>query len=204
MAERYRRRSALAHLGLEGRASAAVPHAGVVLGECRMRGLLLLRGDVASAGFRSAVSEVLGLDPVIEPMTTARKRDVAMLWMGPDEWLLVTPDRRVGRIERTLRDALVGQRAALTEVSHGRAILTLSGPHARAVLAKGCPLDLHPGEFAPGRCARSRLARCQVLIHHVSAAPAFEIHVHRSFAQYAWTWLMDAGQEFGVRIAPME
>ena len=204
MGERYRRRSALAHLGLEARASAGAVDAGVVIGECRIRGLLVLRGDAARSGFRSAVSAALGIEPVVEPLTAARKRDVSMLWLGPDEWLVVTPDRRIERIRHALRDALDGQHAAVTDVSHSRTILALSGPDARAVLAKGCPLDFHPRVFGPGRCAQSRLAKCQVLIHRTSAAPAFEIYVHRSFAQYAWTWLEDAGREFGVRIAPAE
>ena len=204
MAERYRRRSALAHLGLEARASADVPHAGVVLGECRIRGLLVLRGDGASTEFRSAVSTALGLEPGVEPLTAVRKRDVSMLWLGPDEWLVVIPDRRVERIERTLREALDGQRAALIDISHSRTVLTLSGPDARAVLSKGCPLDFHPRVFGPGRCAQSRLAKCQMLIHQTSATPAFDVYVHRSFAQYAWTWLEDAGREFGVGIATAE
>ena len=202
MAEQYRRRSALAHLGLEARVSAALGDAGVMLAESPIRGLLVLRGDSAGAEFRSTVSAVLGLDPVVEPLTAARKRDVSMLWLGPDEWLVVTPDRRAERIERTLRDALEGQHAALTDVSHSRTVLALCGPDARAVLAKGCPLDFHPRVFGPGRCAQSRLAKCQVLIHQTNAAPAFDIYVQRSFAEYAWTWLEDAGQEFGVRIAP--
>ena len=205
MAEGYRRRSALAHLGIEARAASPFePGAGIVLGERRPRGLLVLRGDRADAKFRRAVSSALGLDPVAEPLTAARRRDVAMLWLGPDEWLVAVPERRVERIERELRRALDGQRAALSDVSHSRAILSLSGPEARSLLAKGCPLDLHPRVFTPGRCAQSTLARCQMLIHQVSASPEFEIHVHRSFAQYAWTWLEDAGQEFGLRIAPME
>ena len=204
MGERYRRRSALAHLGLEARASADVPDAGVVIGECRIRGLLVLRGDAARSKFRSAVSAALGLEPVVEPLTAARKRDVSILWLGPDEWLIVTPHRRIERIGHALRNALDEQHAVVTDVSHSRTILALSGPDAHAVLAKGCPLDFHPRVFGPGRCAQSRLAKCQVLIHQTSAAPAFEIYVHRSFAQYAWTWLEDAGREFGVRITPAE
>jgi len=200
MAERYRRRSALAHLGLEARAAAFVGDAGVTLRESPMRGLLVLRGDAAGAEFRGAVAAVLGLEPVVEPLTAVRRRDVSMLWLGPDEWLVVTPERRLDRIERALRDALEGQHTALTDVSHGRAIVVLSGPHAREVLAKGCTLDLHPRVFGPGRCAQSRLAKCQALIHQTTDAPEYEIHVQRSFAQYAWTWLEDAGQEFGVRI----
>ena len=127
-----------------------------------------------------------------------------MLWVGPDEWLFVTPERRLDRIERALRDALEGQHTALTDVSHSRAVVVLSGPYAREVLAKGCTLDLHPRVFGPGRCAQSRLAKCQALIHQTTDAPEFEIHVQRSFAQYAWTWLEDAGQEFGVRIVSAE
>ena len=204
-AERYRRRSALAHLGLEAKAEASFdPGAGVVLAECRPRGLLLLRGTCGDADFRRSVSAALGIEPVAEPLTAVRRRDVAMLWLGPDEWLVVTPERRAERIERALRGALEGRHAALSDVSHGRTVIALSGPDARALLAKGCPLDFHPRVFTPGRCAQSRLAKCQALIHQVGEAPAFEIHVHRSFAQYAWTWLMDAGQEFGVRVAPME
>ena len=204
MAERYRRHGALAHLGLEARASAVAGDAGVTLRESPMRGLLVLRGDAAGAEFRDAVAAVLGIEPVVEPLTAVRRRDVSMLWLGPDEWLVVTPDRRLERIERVLRDALEGQHAALTDVSHSRTILALFGPEARAVLAKGCPLDFHPRVFGPGRCAQSRLAKCQVLIHQTTAEPAFEIYVMRSFAEYAWTWLVDAGGGLGVRVAPSE
>ena len=203
MAERYLRRSALAHLGLEARSAAAAERAGVSgvsIGESPMRGCLVLRGDGAREDFRGTVASVLGLEPALEPLTAVRRRDVSMLWLGPDEWLVVVPDRRRERIERSLRDALEGQHAALTDVSHGRAVLVLSGPDARAVLAKGCSLDLHPRVFGPGRCAQSRFAKCQALIHQTTDAPEFEIHVQRSFAHYAWTWLEDAGREFGVRI----
>ena len=202
VAERYRRRSALAHLGLEARASVAGDHAGVTLGERRLRGMLVLRGDSASPDFREAVSTVLGLDVVVDPLASARRRDVAVLWLGPDEWLVVTPDRRRERIARALREALDGQHAALADVSHSRTVLTLSGPDARGVLSKGCPLDFHPRVFPPGCCAQSRLAKCHALIHLVSAAPEFELHVPRSFSEYVWSWLEDAGREFGVGVAP--
>jgi len=204
MAERYQRRSALAHLGLEARASAVAGEGGVTLREVPMRGLLVLRGDDGDKAFRNAVAAVLGIEPVVEPLTAARRRDLSILWLGPNEWFVVTPDRRRARIERALRDALAGQPAAVTDVSHGRAVFALSGPDAPAVLAKGCSLDFHPRVFGPGRCAQSRLAKCQALIHQTTGAPEFEIYVPRSFAQYAWTWLEDAGQEFGLRIVPAE
>ncbi len=30
--------------------------------------------------------------------------------------------------------------------------------------------------------------------------PAFEVYVLRSFAEYLWTWIEDAGQEYGVTV----
>ena len=219
MAERYRRRGALAHLGLEARARvdpadadlsdadlshADLSHAGVVLGERRFRGMLVLRGDAGSAEFRGAVVSATGLEPVVEPLTSERHRDVTMLWLGPDEWLVVMPDRRVDRVERALRAALDGQNAALVDVSHSRTVIALSGPDAREVLVKGCPLDFHPRAFPSGRCAQSTLAKCQALIHLVNPTPEFEVYVAQSFAEYAWTWLEDAAAEFEVAISPME
>jgi sarcosine oxidase gamma subunit len=45
-----------------------------------------------------------------------------------------------------------------------------------------------------------------VLIHLVDDEPArgpsFDVYVARSFAQYLWTWLEDAGREYGVLIEP--
>jgi sarcosine oxidase subunit gamma len=74
------------------------------------------------------------------------------------------------------------------------------------VLAKGCPLDLHPRAFPPGACAQSLLAKVAVLIHlqddDRARGPSFDVYVARSFAHYLWMWLEDAGREYGVQIEP--
>ena len=67
--------------------------------------------------------------------------------------------------------------------------------------AKGCPLDLHPDVFRPGDCARTRLAKANVLLHALDDAPTFHFTATRSFAEYLWRWLDDAGQEFGIVVA---
>jgi sarcosine oxidase gamma subunit len=35
----------------------------------------------------------------------------------------------------------------------------------------------------------------------VDKAPTFDIYVARSFAEYLWAWLEDAGGEYGVAVA---
>ena len=202
MAERYRRRSALAHLGLEARASAAAGDAGVTLRESPMRGLLVLRGDAAGAEFRGAVAAVLGLEPVVEPLTSARRRDVSMLWLGPDEWLVVTPPNVQAWLIDSLEASLEDVHASVTDLTGGYTTISLSGPRARDVLAKGCPLDLHPAVFSPGDCAQTLVAKAGAMIRCVDDSPSFELVVRRSFAEYAALWLGDAALEYGGGLAP--
>ena len=84
--------------------------------------------------------------------------------------------------------------ASVVELGSGQTTIEISGPRAREVIAKGCPLDLHPRKFEPGRCAQSRLARSLVTLVQVDATPTFELIVRRSFADYLWQWLLDACQ----------
>ena len=37
-------------------------------------------------------------------------------------------------------------------------------------------------------------------MHQVSAEPAFDLYVLRSFADYLWAWLEDAAREYGLKI----
>ena len=57
-----------------------------------------------------------------------------------------------------------------------------------------------------GGCPQSLLAKASVLIHLVDdepvRGPSFDVYVARSFVQYLWTWLEDAGREYGVLIEP--
>ena len=91
-----------------------------------------------------------------------------------------------------LRRAVADGFAAVVELGSGQTVIEVAGPRAREVIAKGCPLDLHPRAFGPGSCAQSRLARAMVAIAQVDGAPTFELIVRRSFADYVWRWLTDA------------
>ena len=121
-------------------------------------------------------------------------------WLGPDEWLLVTGRERRAALEAELRGALAGVRSAITDVSGGQTVVVLRGGHVRELLAKGCPLDLHPRAFDVGQCAQSHLAKAPILIRQLDREPSFEIVVRRSFADYFWLWLEDAAAEYGLAV----
>jgi sarcosine oxidase subunit gamma len=158
-------------------------------------GHINLRCDPLDAALTAGLERVLECRLPRTPNTfhvapTALK----VLWLGPDEWLLITPEGREDAMAQALRESVGDGFASVIELGSGQTVIELRGARAREVIAKGCPLDLHPRVFGPGRCAQSRLARTLVTIAQVDASPSFELIVRRSFADYLWQWLHDACQ----------
>ena len=208
MVEAYLRQSALAHLGLDGRAQASRGAAGVALAERPHRGMVNLRLDPSDEIAMNAFAEAFGFALPAQPNTSAGNGEASALWLGPDEWWIVSPGpgpEAGPELADKLRAALADHFAAVTEVGEGRTCIRIAGPKARALLQKGCPLDFHPRAFEAGHCAQTILAKATVAIHlsaDESAAngPAFEVYVLRSFAEYLWAWIEDAGREYGVGV----
>jgi sarcosine oxidase subunit gamma len=199
MVERFQRQSALAPLGLAARAATAPGGAGVLLSERGFLGQVALRGS-GDPAFVEAAAAALGLAPPLEPNRVGERGRVRMLWLGPDEWLVVTPDGKAEALAKKLLEKLQGQAAAVVEVSEARAVIGLAGPRARDVLSHGCSLDLHPRAFGPGRCAQTLLSRVPIILDQRDGAPSYDIYVHRSFAEHLWGWLEDAGAGYGVAV----
>jgi sarcosine oxidase, subunit gamma len=170
--------------------------AGLTLFERPFLGHLNLRGEPGSIAFREALLGTLGAPLPTAPNTFVEAGGVRSCWLGPNEWLLVCEGEKKAALLAALQSSLQGIFSALTDVSSAQTVLVLSGPRARDVLAQGCPLDLHPRAFGPGRCAQSYLARAGVLIAQTSTAPAFELVVRRSFAPYLWSRLIGDGPHF--------
>jgi len=175
--------------------------AGVALAELRFQGKLNLRGNADDPGFALAVAGVVGTAPPATPGTVAETDGRSILWLGPDEWLVVTPPAEAAAMAAGLDAALAGiRRAGVVDVSDNYTTLRISGPRAPWVLAKGWAVDLHSDAFATGRVAQSNLALANVILRRTDDAPSYEILVRPSFARYLWDWLTDAALEVGYRV----
>jgi sarcosine oxidase subunit gamma len=190
-------RSPLSHF--PDAAAPAPTTASVSLRETPLRGLVNLRLDPSNATARAAAEAALGLALPAQPNHATDGTGRSALWLGPDEYLVVTEAGGEAGLAETLRQALHGHHAAVTDVSDGRTTIEIAGRHARDVLAKGCGLDLHPRVFGPGRCAQTGLAKARIILRQTGPAPVFEIFVERSHAEYLWLWLKDAAREFDTR-----
>jgi sarcosine oxidase subunit gamma len=166
---------------------------GVRLQELAFLGHIGLRCDPDDPALTGAIERALDCSLPRTPNTfRAAPAGHRALWLGPDEWLVTTPSGQEGTLADALRRAAGDRFATVLELGSGQTVIEVSGPRAREVIAKGCPLDLHPSGFGTGRCAQSRLARSLVTLAQVDDAPTFELIVRRSFADYLWQWLLDA------------
>ena len=181
-----------------GRFGARAAHAGVTFAARAALTLIDLRGDPQDPALLASARAALGAGLPLTPNTTAAGANCEVLWLGPDEWLLV------GAAPTPVDERLPIEHGFLTDVSHGRAGWRISGPRALDLLDKGCSLDLHPRIFPVGSCAQTALAHVAVLLHRRDIA-TFELYCARSYAQHLWHWLTEAAAEFGYEVAaPVE
>ena len=183
---------------LEGRLPWALPatadNPAVTLAEARFIEQIGVRVRPPVAAY------LAGVPLPLEPNRVASMRELRTLWLGPDEWLVTAPEGTAPDLTGRLTRALAGRHATVIDLSASRAVIEVAGLRARALLEKGCGLDLHPRAFGPGQCAQTLFARLPVIIDQLGAAPAYRLFVRRSAARWLADWLIDAAEEF--RFAP--
>ena len=118
-----------------------------------------------------------------------------LVWTAPNQWLAVSTQASFDDWQERLADL-----ASVTDQSDGRALVRVSGPEARTVLAKGVSIDLHPAVFTAGSAAATGVAHMAVHLWRQDGADAFVVAVPRSFAGSFWSWLMTASAFHGAEV----
>lgn len=124
---------------------------------------------------------------------------------GPDEWLLLAPPHSLGVVTGRL-DMADDDLVSVVDVTHGRALMRLSGADAHRVLAKICAIDLSDAVTPNGAGFRSSVAKVatDIIRDDVRSSDATErsylLHCERSSGQYLFDALLDAGREFGIQV----
>jgi len=159
-------------------------------------GHINLRGRSDDTRFLAGVLKVLGCEPPTAANTVVDSNQYRIYWLGPDEWLIVTPAGMQGQLKAELLSALRDAFCSVVDNSSGLTMVQITGENAGALLATDCPLDLHPNEFRPGQCAQTRLAKAGMTLSPLPDSSGFEVIIRRSFADYLLLWLQDAAIAF--------
>ena len=147
-----------------------------------------LRGDPNDQAFLDAVRHCTGLTLPASPNTRTGNDEMAIVWLSPDQWMLLVAQGTEKGLEEALRSGL-NSHITVTDISSGQTVLSLSGSLAETVIRKSCPYDV--GSLSAERCTQTIFAKTQVLLWR-QAENEFQLVVRRSFADYLYQWLMDA------------
>lgn len=171
---------------------------GVVAGWDHAWSIVNLRGNPNDPAFCAGVLRALGAELPTAVCTTHLSKELKIVWVGPDDWFVMSRERSAADLERALRAELTGQHIAVTDVSSNYTILNLSGPCVRETLAQGCPLNLGPRAFKTGQTAGSVFFKASVWLWQTEDTPAFEVLVRNSFRGYVWLMLEQCTTEVGL------
>lgn len=173
--------SPLADVVVQGRFGADRGQPGVIF---RVRHPLSIVTVIARAGQGAAVAQALSGHQA--------------QWAGPDQHFVIAEGRPEGALYRELKSALAG-RASVIDQSHGRVVIRIAGPRARAVLAKGTPVDLHPDQFPMGKSALTQMAHVGIHLTRVGE-DSYDLSVFRGFSESFWEWITEQAEEFGYQV----
>lgn len=160
--------------------------------ELPLQGMITLRGDMGAPALKKAVKDAVGLKmPALGEALSDKGKTACR--MSPDEVLLLCGYGEVAASLQAAQDAFGDTHSLVVNVSDARAAFEVSGPFAREVMAKLCPVDLAPGRFEPGMFRRTRMGQVAAAFR-MPAADTFHIICFRSQARYVFDVLRVAAQ----------
>lgn len=119
--------------------------------------------------------------------------------LAPAQWMLHSNEGRDGSLCENLRSQLDND-GYVSEQSHGRLIIRVSGANARQLMQKGCRLDLHPSVARGGFCAQTNIAQTGVIVHQRDENPTYDLMLYSGFARSFWHWLTESAAEYGFEV----
>ncbi|RUU09971.1 sarcosine oxidase subunit gamma, partial [Mesorhizobium sp. M6A.T.Ca.TU.002.02.2.1] len=131
--------------------------------------------------------------------------DVTLIWSGPDQFFVLS---KGGKHTTDILSQAFSQSASLSDQSHARALISVSGAKARAMLAKLSSIDLHPAAFSIDAAAATSIDHTSVNLWRGNDRPdgqaVFNLLVFATFAESLWHTMLDAAAEYGVDIRHSE
>ena len=158
-----------------------------------------LRGNLENKEFSNKVGKILGMILPKESCSTSTKEKITCMWLGPNEWLLVSNDKVSKEsndydLEKILfNDISKKNLGAVTNVSDHYTIFNLTGSNIFQILSKGCPFDFSSENFEDNRVIQTILNLIDVTIHRKSKEDV-DLYVRRSFSDHLWAWIKDSSR----------
>jgi len=154
------------------------------------------------APWNGAMAKALGV-----PFGRAdREQGWLVVGSGPGEWLVLAPPGAAAAVTDWLAtvaaDAAGDEFVSVTDLTHGRALVRVTGPETADLLARLCGADLHDDMAPDGAALRSAVAgvATDIVRDDRGGVPSYLLHCERSSGQYLFGALVGAGEPLGIGV----
>jgi sarcosine oxidase subunit gamma len=150
----------------------------------------VFRGGEAA---RAACSAVFRVELPIRLGPAGQFGERTALWLGPDEWLLMTEGQSEEGIAAAFEAGLEGEPHSLVDVSHRQIGLEVTGALAARALSAGCPLDLRLRTCPVGMATRTLFDKAEIVLWRRGESQ-FRVEVARSLSPWLAAALIEAAR----------
>lgn len=171
---------------------------GIIFHEAALFGHLNLRGNAEDDAFLTGVQQVLGVALPTSACSSAKSELAQIMWLAPDEWLIVVASGSEYDVEEKLRATLKGH-FAVSDISGAQTLIELSGMNVIDLMKKSTGYDLHLDSFPIGKVVGTTFAKAGAHILRLSE-DKFQLVIRRSFSDYVWLWIQQSSKEYGLSI----
>ena len=125
---------------------------------------------------------------------------------GPGEWFVLAPPgaaaAAAGWLGTMAADSAPEEFVSVVDLTHGRALMRITGPDAADLLARLCGADLHDDMAPDGAALRSAVAgvATDIIRDDRAGVPSYLLHCERSSGQYLFGALAGAGEPLGIGV----
>jgi len=159
--------------------------------------------SLAKLGVRADVDSAAARALDVPFLRSRREGEVLIVGSGPGEWLLISSAGSLERLRERVPDRSGEDFVTAVDLTHGRALMRMTGHDAARALAKVCALDLDDAVTPEGTAFRTSVAKIATDVVRDDAGagtgePSYLLHCERSSGQYLFDCLLDAGREFDV------
>ena len=153
-----------------------------------------LRGK--NRDFVTKIGKELSIIPPTDTNTSSGNKELNLLWLSPDEWLIYSNDKINLETSNTLEDKLFNEISktklgSITNVTDHWIMINLSGTKIFEMLSAGCPFNFNNFKNSKGAVAQTLLNHIDVIIHNKNIND-LNLFVRRSFSSHLWSWINDA------------
>lgn len=120
----------------------------------------------------------------------------------PEEWLILGSADECGAAEAAVN---TGGFTSVIPFTHGRALFRVTGEPAASMMEKVCGIDWSDAMTPDGAVVTASVAltTCDIIRNDQGGVPSYLLMCDRSFGQYLFDALVDAGSEFGLSVSPL-